>query len=117
MVDQSINYTGPELDAPVAIDEMGPPPNSNYLPWIRLASIVIVLVGWELIGRQINPLFMSYPTAIITSAVRVISTGELIFALFESLRTLLVGFFVSSAFGIALGLSIGRYKSVEAATD
>lgn len=117
MVDQSIGQATARVDAGPQIDEIGPPPKSNNTMWIRLASIVIVVVGWELIGRQINPLFMSYPTAIIQSAIRVISTGELVFALFESLRTLLVGFVVSSMFGIALGLSIGRYKSVEAATD
>ena len=28
---------------------------------VRLVSIVIVLGGWEIVGRQVNPLFMSSP--------------------------------------------------------
>ncbi|MEZ2127786.1 MULTISPECIES: ABC transporter permease [unclassified Sinorhizobium] len=99
------------------IEELGPPPRSNRTRWIRLASIVIVLLAWELLGRQVNPLFMSYPSAIAQSAMRMIASGELPAALLESLKTLLVGFVVSSAFGICVGLASGRYKTVEAATD
>lgn len=122
MVDQSIGQTtaavrGTPAPETEVIEELGPPPQSNYLTYVRLTSIVVVLVGWELIGRQVNPLFMSYPSAIVTAAIRVISTGELIRSFAESLRTLLVGFVTASVFGTCLGLSIGRYKGVEAATD
>jgi NitT/TauT family transport system permease protein len=84
---------------------------------IRLCSIVVVLIAWEIGGRQINPLFMSYPTAIIHAAVGMIGSGELIVALGSSLRTLLVGFTSASLIGIIVGLLIGRYKAVDAATD
>lgn len=106
-----------QTGAPDTIEEIGPPPRSNTTRWVRLASILFVLVGWELSGRQVNPLFMSYPSAIATSAARLIASGELGVAFLESLRTLLVGFVLSSAFGIWVGLAIGRYKMVEAATD
>jgi NitT/TauT family transport system permease protein len=104
-------------DNPDKIEELGPPPRSNRTRWIRLASIAVVLIVWELAGRQVNPLFMSYPTAIGEAAIRLTATGELTGALLESLKTLLVGFFVSSLFGICVGLAIGRYRTVEAATD
>ena len=76
-----------------------------------------VLVGWEVFGRQIEPLFMSYPTAIAVSAAEMIRSGELIAALLDSLGTLLLGFFVAGVIGVAIGLLIGRYRTVEAATD
>ena len=72
---------------------------------------------WEILGRQVDPLFMSYPSAISVSAVRLISTGELLVALMSSLRSLLLAFLIASGIGIALGLLIGRYRTVEAATD
>lgn len=100
-----------------AIEEIGPPPKSSRTMWIRLASIVIVIVGWELVGRQVNPLFMSYPTAILRAAAQLVSTGELQRAFIESMTTLLIGFVTASFLGIALGLAIGRYRDVEAATD
>jgi ABC-type nitrate/sulfonate/bicarbonate transport system permease component len=99
------------------IEELGPPPRSNRNKVIRLISVIGVLVGWEVFGRQIEPLFMSYPTAIAVSASEMIRSGELIAALLDSLGTLLLGFFVASVIGIAIGLLIGRYRTVEAATD
>jgi NitT/TauT family transport system permease protein len=99
------------------IEELGPPPRSNRNKVIRLISVIGVLLGWEVFGRQIEPLFMSYPTAIAVSASEMIRSGELIAALLDSLGTLLLGFFVASVIGIAIGLLIGRYRTVEAATD
>ena len=55
-------------------------------------SIVVVFAGWELLGRQVNPLFMSYPSAIFEAAIELTASGELQVALMSSLRTLLVGF-------------------------
>jgi len=84
---------------------------------IRLVSIVVVLVAWEIGGRRINPLFMSYPSAILRAGIAMFESGELITALASSLQTLLVGFVTASLIGIAIGLLIGRYRSVDAATD
>ena len=99
------------------VEEIGPPPRSHRNTIVRLVSVVVVLVGWEVFGRQIEPLFMSYPTAISTSAFEMIRSGELPAAFLDSLGTLLLGFFIASVLGIAIGLLIGRYRTVEAATD
>ena len=84
---------------------------------VRLASIVLVLAVWELLGRRVNPLFMSYPLAIARAAVTLVASGELLEALASSMLTLLVGFFSAAIIGIASGLLIGRYRYVDAATD
>jgi len=84
---------------------------------IRLVSIVMVLIVWEILGRRINPLFMSYPSAIAKAAVSMAASGELLTALRSSLVTLVAGFFIASVIGIALGLLIGRYRAIDAATD
>ena len=84
---------------------------------IRLVSIVVVLVAWEIGGRRINPLFMSYPSAILRAGIAMFASGELITAVASSLQTLLVGFVTASVIGIVVGLLIGRYRSVDAATD
>jgi ABC-type nitrate/sulfonate/bicarbonate transport system permease component len=99
------------------VEEIGPPPPSRRNAIVRLVSVVGVLLGWEVFGRQIEPLFMSYPTAISTSAFEMIRSGELPAAFLDSLGTLLLGFLIASALGIAIGLLIGRYRTVEAATD
>jgi ABC-type nitrate/sulfonate/bicarbonate transport system permease component len=98
------------------IEELGPPPRSHRSKVIRLVSVIAVLAAWEVFGRQIEPLFMSYPTAI-TSGAEMIRSGELPAALLDSLGTLLFGFAIASVLGIGIGLLIGRYRTVEAATD
>jgi hypothetical protein len=99
------------------VEEIGPPPRGHRNAIIRLISVVVVLLAWVVFGRQIEPLFMSYPTAISTSAFEMIRSGELPAAFLDSLGTLLLGFLVASVLGIAIGLLIGRYRTVEAATD
>ncbi|HEY2677129.1 MAG TPA: hypothetical protein VGI65_09175, partial [Steroidobacteraceae bacterium] len=107
-----------DQDGSSEVEEIAPPARSNSKTWIvRLVSIVVTLLAWELLGRRVNPLFMSYPTAIIRAGFVMVQNGELLGALASSLRTLLVGFFSASVIGISIGLLIGRYKTFDAATD
>lgn len=82
---------------------------------ITAGSIVVVLLFWEITGRQMNPLFASYPTAIVDKFGVQISSGLLPEALLDSLQPLLVGFCIATLVGIPLGLLIGRYKDADAA--
>jgi NitT/TauT family transport system permease protein len=100
-----------------AIEEIGPPPRQTRYHLLRIASFLVVMVAWELLGRQVAPLFMSYPSAIIRSAVEMSADGELAGAFFESLKTLLLGFGISAVLGIAWGVAIGRYRAIEAVSD
>jgi ABC-type nitrate/sulfonate/bicarbonate transport system permease component len=111
--------TMPVDDATVeAPEEIVSPTRAKNLAWlVRLASIVVVFLVWEIGGRQINPLFMSYPTAIIQAGIAMTLSGELLPALLSSLHTLLLGFVIASVIGIVCGLLIGRYRYVDAATD
>lgn len=102
-------------DEEPAVDQAGRARRRYRL--IRLVSILVVLGAWELVGRQINPLFMSYPTAVVRAAVQLTKTGELPKALLSSLSTLALGFAIAAVLGVVLGLVIGRYKTVEVATD
>jgi NitT/TauT family transport system permease protein len=99
-------------------EEPTPPVRHSSRTWpVRLISILAVLLAWELVGRHVNPLFMSYPTAIAQAAIRLTASGELLRALASSLRTLMIGFFSASLIGICMGLLIGRYRLVDAASD
>jgi ABC-type nitrate/sulfonate/bicarbonate transport system permease component len=100
-----------------AIEEIGPPPRQYRNQLLRIASFLAVMIAWELLGRQVAPLFMSYPSAIAAAAVTMTADGELIQALLESLKTLLLAFAISAVLGIGLGLAIGRYRAFEATTD
>jgi NitT/TauT family transport system permease protein len=101
-----------------AVEVLGPPPRAASKVWIaRLISMLVVIGGWEVLGRRVSPVFLSYPSAIVKAAVAMALSGELTSALAMSLQTLVIGFLSASVIGVVLGLLIGRYKIVDAATD
>jgi NitT/TauT family transport system permease protein len=81
---------------------------------ISMASLGIVIAIWEMFGREINPIFASYPSAIFKAGVEMVKDGELVQALFQSLRPLSVGYLLAAIVGIPLGLLTGRYRWAEA---
>ncbi|MCA1553251.1 MAG: hypothetical protein LC737_02610, partial [Chloroflexi bacterium] len=44
---------------------------------IRVASLIIILIIWEIYGRSVNPILFTYPTAVAQAAVGSITSGEL----------------------------------------
>jgi NitT/TauT family transport system permease protein len=106
----------PELAAQDA-EELVPPSGKSRVWIVRVISMIAVLGCWEILGHQVDPLFLPSPSAIAVAAVQMIAGGELLLGLASSLQTLIVSFFIASVIGIALGLLIGRYRLVDAATD
>ena len=84
--------------------------------WIvTLSSVAILTLLWEWFGRDINPVFGSYPSAIDEAFWDLAQSGKLAAATIESLQPFVVGYGLAIAFGIPLGLVIGRYHVAEAA--
>jgi ABC-type nitrate/sulfonate/bicarbonate transport system permease component len=114
----SVSGVEPEMELVSQDTEELAPPSGNNRAWIvRIVSIIGVVGAWEVLGRQVDPLFMSYPSAIAVAGAHMIATGELLVGLASSLRTLVVAFVIAAVIGTALGLLIGRYRMVDAATD
>jgi ABC-type nitrate/sulfonate/bicarbonate transport system permease component len=84
---------------------------------IRVASLVVVLGGWEYFGRQTNPVLFTYPTAVSQAAVQMIASGELWKYLSQSLIVLFTGLALAAVFGIALGLVMARFWVIDIALD
>jgi len=84
---------------------------------IRVISLVVVLGTWEYLGRHINPLLFTYPTAVGSAAMKMIASGELWKYLSQSLIVLFAGLGLATVFGIALGLIMARFWVVDVALD
>lgn len=84
---------------------------------VRLASVGVFLVLWEAAGRQINPIFMSHPTAIARAFWTLLASGELAAGLLRSLVSFLLGMTISIAGGIALGVLVGKFWWAEYVLD
>src|SRR5260370_18837388 len=82
---------------------------------MRMGWLVVLLGGWEILGRDINPVFGSYPSAIAEAFWQLARTGKLWTALLDSLRPFLLGYGLAIVVGIPIGLVIGRFRTVEAA--
>ena len=82
---------------------------------ITIGSLVVLLGAWEILGRDINPVFGSYPSAIAEAFWQLARTGKLWTALLDSLRPFLLGYGLAIVVGIPIGLVIGRFRTVEAA--
>jgi NitT/TauT family transport system permease protein len=82
---------------------------------ITVASVAVVLIIWEIFGRQINPVFGSYPTAIAAAFWELLISGQLGAALYDSLRPFVLGYGLAIVLGIPVGLVVGRFRAAEAA--
>ncbi len=82
---------------------------------ITITSLVVLLGAWEIFGRDINPVFGSYPSAIAEAFWQLARTGKLWAALIDSLRPFLLGYALAILIGVPIGLVTGRFRAVEAA--
>src|SRR5246127_4484690 len=89
----------------------------DHLGWVRATSVVVVLSLWEIFGRQVNPLFLSYPGAIARAFFQLLGAGEFERQALGSLQVFAVGLIAALILGIALGLLMGRYRLAEYLLD
>jgi len=100
-----------------AAPPMAEPAERRALPrWlITSGSITVMLLLWEIFGRQVNPVFGSYPSAIAVAFWDLLVSGQLWAALYDSLRPFLLGYTLAIVIGVPLGLLIGGFRTAEAA--
>jgi ABC-type nitrate/sulfonate/bicarbonate transport system permease component len=82
---------------------------------ITSLSVAALIALWEIFGRQVNPIFGSYPSAIAVAFVDLARSGKLLTALSQSLQPFVVGYGLAIIAGVPIGLIIGRYRTMEAA--
>jgi NitT/TauT family transport system permease protein len=102
-----------ELDLP----QTRPFKLSEHLSVVRLISVVLLLGLWEIFGRRVNPLFLSYPSAIGRAFLQVVVTGEFQRSALSSLHVFAIGLSGALVLGIAVGLLMGRYRLAEYLLD
>jgi NitT/TauT family transport system permease protein len=84
---------------------------------IRIASVTIFTLLWEVFGRRADPLFMTYPSAIWSAAIEMVKSGELQEAVLLSMVPFIIGLAISLVAGIVIGLLIGQFDLLEYTLD
>ena len=93
------------------------PAERRPLPrWVITTISLAVAMGiWEIVGRNINPIFFSYPSAIAVAFWQLTVSGDLWTALSSSLRSFVAGYALAIVLGVPFGLLLGRFRTAEAA--
>lgn len=84
---------------------------------IRLTSIAVFLIAWQLYARQQEPIFLATPTAVAEAFWELLRNGELWLAIHQSLTGFAIGFAISVVGGVFLGILIGRSRIFYYAAD
>lgn len=77
---------------------------------IRLSSVALLLIVWEVVGLLVSPIFLSPFHATIVEFWRLAADGSLLKATIASMEVLFAGLAISAVIGVAIGLLLGRYK-------
>ena len=101
-----------ESPAPVAPAERSKRPLAwprSGREWlVRAASVVVVLVAWQLYAPHVNPIFLRPPSAVVQAFADLLQDGTLPSATLESLRVLVVGLTIASLAGLLIGIVSAR---------
>src|SRR5580698_1173132 len=84
---------------------------------VRIASVVVFFGIWEYFGRQMDPIFMAPPSAIFHAAIELIGNGALKKGMIQSLWPFAVGMALTIVIGIAVGIAIAQWRTVEYILD
>ena len=90
---------------------------ADHLSLVRGVSVVVVILLWEFFGRDVNPLFLSYPSAIARAFVQLLNAGQFVQQAIGSLQVYAVGLSAALVAGILVGLLMGRYRLAEYILD
>jgi ABC-type nitrate/sulfonate/bicarbonate transport system permease component len=84
---------------------------------IRTASVAVFFLIWEYYGRRMDPIFMAPPSAIFEAAVQLIQSGALKKAMIQTLWPFSVGMALTVVVGIALGIVMAQWRTLEYVLD
>lgn len=86
----------------------------SYHPFVTIA---VILALWQVIGSNLNPIFLSTPHRVAMALWELTSSGELPKNLWLTVRVFIVGLAAAVAIGVPAGLVAGRYSLVSKHTD
>jgi ABC-type nitrate/sulfonate/bicarbonate transport system permease component len=102
----------PQPTLPRRLRELCTSPNA-----IRTAAVAVFFVIWEYFGRRMDPIFMAPPSAIFKAALELVQSGALAKALIQTLWPFAVGMALTVVVGIALGILMAQWRTLEYVLD
>lgn len=114
-IETSAQGGGASSKAAAPIPDAEPAKRREIPKWvITVCFFALLLLLWQVLGRNVNPVFGSYPSAIGVAFWEMLRSGELLAALLQSMQSFLAGYSLAIVVGVPLGLVIGRSRTLEA---
>jgi ABC-type nitrate/sulfonate/bicarbonate transport system permease component len=85
--------------------------------WIQIASVASVLLAWQIVGMNTNPILFATPVLTLTAFFDLIGTGMMAKVFPQSMADLFSGFVLATVVGVTIGAFIGRSPTLEAILD
>lgn len=77
---------------------------------VRIGFALLALLVWQILAARLGANFFASPAGMVTSAVALVRSGELMQYLVPTLGVLASGFALGVIVGIPVGLAIGRWQ-------
>ncbi|MDX6700336.1 MAG: hypothetical protein QOF26_562 [Baekduia sp.] len=84
---------------------------------IQISFILLVLVGWQLLGDHEGDFFLAPPTSVFRAAVDLLPTSAFWSTLGVTAKGIALGFVIAAVLGVLLGILMGTYRSVATALN
>jgi len=84
---------------------------------VPIISVIVFLALWQWVGSSVNPILLSTPGSVASSAVDITRDGVLVPAFLRALGVLFAGFGISVIGGIVIGVLMGRNETVYRAVN
>ena len=84
---------------------------------IRLVSLAIALLLWEIAAWNVDPVLFTSPTKVAVAGYKMVLSGELWTYLWPSLVVLAIGFSLAVVAGIGIGLLLARFWVLDVALN
>ncbi len=85
--------------------------------WLRLGSIVVLLIVWQIAATSSQSDVLPEPLAVINSLIDHTLSGDLVYHLGMTLQRVFFAFVIAMFLGSVLGLIMGRGPGINAALD
>jgi NitT/TauT family transport system permease protein len=85
--------------------------------WSRVAALCILALGWEVGGRLARFPFLPPLSSVLIALWQLTVDGEILGNLARSLASLLVGYAMAAALGLALGALMARHHMLDSLLD
>jgi ABC-type nitrate/sulfonate/bicarbonate transport system permease component len=84
---------------------------------IQIGFVLLVLLGWQLLGEHEGDFFLAPPTSVVKAAADLLPTSAFWSTLWQTTKGILTGFVIAAVLGVLIGVLMGTYRSVATALN